>query len=367
MESAIHGSHADLRGRSFLKELDLTVAEWRYLLDLSQRLKFERSIGSARQRLAGANLALIFEKASTRTRCAFEVAAHHQGAHVTYLDPEGSHFGHKESVKDTARVLGRMYDGIEYRGFSQDTVELLAEHAGVPVWNGLTDAWHPTQSLCDMLTMREAVRQEYEQIAFAYCGDARNNVANSLLVSGAMLGMDVRMVAPESLWNPRPVIDAAHDIALRTGGRITHTADPARGVEGVDVIYTDVWVSMGEPASAWDERIALLTPYQVNARLLELTGKPDVKFMHCLPALHDRNSTVGEELYAAHGLSALEVTDDVFESAHSIVFDQAENRLHTIKAIMVATLGTDPPQRPAEGSAHARRGGPGRQRAAQAG
>jgi ornithine carbamoyltransferase len=339
MESAIHIQSAEsLRGRSFLKELDLTVQEWKYLLDLAQRLKFERSIGRRRQRLDGATLALIFEKASTRTRCAFEVAAHHQGAHVTYLDPEGSHFGHKESVKDTARVLGRMYDGIEYRGFSQATVELLARHAGVPVWNGLTDEWHPTQSLCDMLTMREATGKEDHEIAFAYCGDAHNNVANSLLVAGAMLGMDVRMVAPEALWNPPAVIAAARDIAERTGARITHTADPAAGVAGVDVVYTDVWVSMGEPASAWDDRIALLTPYQVNAGLLEHTGNPDVKFMHCVPALHDRNSSVGEELYAAHGLSALEVTDDVFESEHSIVFEQAENRMHTIEAVLVATL-----------------------------
>jgi ornithine carbamoyltransferase len=339
MESAIHIQSAEnLRGRSFLKELDLTVQEWRYLLDLAQRLKFERSIGRRRRRLDGATLALIFEKASTRTRCAFEVAAYHQGAHVTYLDPEGSHFGHKESVKDTARVLGRMYDGIEYRGFSQDTVELLARHAGVPVWNGLTDEWHPTQSLCDMLTMREATGKEDDQIAFAYCGDARNNVANSLLAAGAMLGMDVRMVAPEALWNPPAVVAAARDIAVRTGARITHTVDPAAGVAGVDVVYTDVWVSMGEPASAWAERIALLTPYQVNSELLEHTGNPDVKFMHCLPALHDRNSTVGEELYAAHGLSALEVTDDVFESEHSIVFEQAGNRMHTIEAVLVATL-----------------------------
>jgi ornithine carbamoyltransferase len=339
MESAVQGDNvANLRGRSFLKELDFTVEEWTHLLDLAQRLKFERSIGTTHQRLAGANLALIFEKASTRTRSAFEVAAHHQGAHVTYLDPEGSHFGHKESVKDTARVLGRMYDGIEYRGFSQATVELLAQHAGVPVWNGLTDEWHPTQSLCDMLTMREAVHKEDNRIAFAYCGDARNNVANSLLVAGAMLGMDVRMVGPEVLWNPPAVIAAARDIAAGTGARITHTADPAAGVYGVDVVYTDVWVSMGEPASAWDDRIALLTPYQVNAELLERTGDPAVKFMHCLPALHDRISSVGEELYAAHGLSALEVTDEVFESGHSIVFDQAENRMHTIEAVLVATL-----------------------------
>ena len=329
----------DLRGRSFLKELDFTVAEWKYLLDLAHRLKLQRAIGMRRPRLAGANLALIFEKASTRTRCAFEVAAHHQGAHVTYLDPEGSHFGHKELVEDTARVLGRMYDGIEYRGFSQATAELLAAHAGVPVWNGLTDEWHPTQSLCDMLTMREATGKKDRDIAFAYCGDARNNVANSLLVAGAMLGMDVRMVAPQALWNPPSVIEAAEQIAAGTGARVTHTADPVAGVAGVDVVYTDVWVSMGEPATAWADRIAQLTPYQVNADLIAATGNPAVKLMHCLPALHNRSCAVGEELYAAHGLSALEVTDDVFESEHSIVFDQAENRLHTIKAVMVATLG----------------------------
>jgi ornithine carbamoyltransferase len=328
-----------LRGRSFLKELDFTVEEWRHLLDLSHRLKLERTIGMVRPHLNGKNLALIFEKASTRTRCAFEVAAHHQGAHLTYLDPEGSHFGHKESVKDTARVLGRMYDGIEYRGFSQATVELLARYAGVPVWNGLTDEWHPTQSLCDMLTMRDATHKPDREIAFAYCGDARNNVANSLLVAGAMLGMDVRMVAPESLWNPPAVVTAARQIAAATGARITHTADPAVGVRGVDVLYTDVWVSMGEPAAAWDDRITLLTPYQVNQGMLERTGNPEVKFMHCLPALHNRECAVGEELHAAHGLSALEVTEDVFESAHSIVFDQAENRMHTIEAVLVATLG----------------------------
>jgi ornithine carbamoyltransferase len=330
----------DLVGRSFLKEQDFTVHEWSYLLDLAQRLKLEHVIGMKRARLSGANLALIFEKASTRTRCAFEVAAHHQGAHVTYLDPEGSHLGRKESIKDTARVLSRMYDGIEYRGFAQADVELLAEHADVPVWNGLTDEWHPTQSLCDMLTMREATGKADHDIAFAYCGDARNNVANSLLVAGAMLGMDVRMVAPEALWNPPAVVAAARDIAADTGAQITQTADPAAGVAGVDVVYTDVWVSMGEPPAAWQDRIDLLTPYQVNRQLLEQTGNPDVKFMHCLPALHNRECSLGAELDAAHGLSALEVTDDIFESEHSIVFDQAENRMHTIEAVLVATLGT---------------------------
>ncbi|RNM16290.1 ornithine carbamoyltransferase [Nocardioides pocheonensis] len=329
----------DLVGRSFLKEQDFTVLEWSYLLDLAQRLKLEHVIGMKRARLTGANLALIFEKASTRTRCAFEVAAHHQGAHVTYLDPEGSHLGHKESIRDTARVLSRMYDGIEYRGFSHADVELLARHAHVPVWNGLTDAWHPTQSLCDMFTMREATGKADHDIAFAYVGDARNNVANSLLVAGAMLGMDVRMVAPPRLWNPRAVVAAARDIAADTGAQITHTADVAAGVAGVDIVYTDVWVSMGEPASTWAERIALLAPYQVNLELLARTGNPDVKFMHCLPALHNRECSLGEQLYAEHGRSALEVTEDVFESEHSIVFDQAENRMHTIEAVLVATLG----------------------------
>lgn len=329
----------DLVGRNFLKEQDLTVPEWGYLLDLAQRLKLEHVIGMKRARLNGANLALIFENASTRTRGAFEVAAHHQGAHVTHLDPQGSHFGTRESIKDTARVLSRMYDGLAYRGSSQATVELLARHAEVPVWNGLTGAWHPTQSLADMFTMREATSKADHEIAFAYCGDARNNVANSLLVAGAMMGMDVRIVGPEQLWNPAPVVAAARDIAADTGAQITHTSDVGAGVAGVDVVYTDVWVSLGEPASAWKDRIALLTPYQVNARLLEQTGNPEVKFMHCLPALHNRESSLGEQLHAEHGVSALEVTEDVFESAHSIVVDQAENQMHAVEAVLVATLG----------------------------
>ena len=329
----------DLEGRSFLKELDFTTEEWLSLLDLAEHLKLEWHTGPRRRQLAEANIAVIFEKASTRTRCAFEVAAHHQGAHITYLDPSGSHMGHKESTKDSARVLGRMYDAIEYGGFSQSTVESLAEHAGVPVYNGLTDEWHPTQSLCDMLTMREHAHKPDNEISFAYVGDAHNNVGNSLLVAGAMMGMDVRMVAPENLWNPQPVIDAAQAIAARTGARITHTSDPAAGVAGVDFVYTDVWVSMGEPEETWKERIALLQPYQVNRALLDSTGNPDVKFLHCLPAFHNRETAVGEQLFQSTGLSALEVTEDVFESRHSIVFDQAENRMHTIKAVMVATLG----------------------------
>ena len=328
-----------LQGRSFLKELDFTPEEWQSLLALAQHLKLQWQTGPRRQQLAEANIAVIFEKASTRTRCAFEVAAHHQGAHVTYLDPSGSHMGHKESVKDTARVLGRMYDAIEYRGFSQESVELLAAYAGVPVWNGLSDKWHPTQSLCDMLTMREHAGKPDKEIAFAYCGDARNNVGNSLLVAGAMMGMDVRMVGPTSLQNPPDVIEAALAIAEKTGARITHTDDPAAGVHGVDFVYTDVWVSMGEAERVWTKRIEQLLPYQVNRALLDKTGNPDVRFMHCLPAFHNRETAVGEELFAATGLAELEVTDEVFESENSIVFDQAENRMHTIKAVMVATLG----------------------------
>jgi ornithine carbamoyltransferase len=291
-----------------------------------------------RARLTGHNLALVFEEASTSTRCAFDVAAHHQGAHVTQLDVEHSHVGSTESVKDTARELSRMYDGIAYRG-SHPTAELLARHADVPVWNALTDAWHPTQSLSDMFTMREATGKADHDISFAFCGNARSNVANSLLVAGAMLGMDVRMVAPEELWNPPAVLATARDIASGTGAQITHTTDPAAGVAGVDVVYTDVWLSLGEPASAWKDRIALLTPYRVDARLLELTGNPDVKFMHCLPALHNLECGLGDRLHAEHGMSGLEVTEEVFESGHSIVFDQAENRMHTIEAVLVATLG----------------------------
>ena len=328
----------DLVGRNFLKEQDFTVPEWGYLLDLAQRFKLEHVIGMKRARLTGHNLALVFEAASTSTRCAFEVAAHHQGAHVTQLDVEHSHVGSTESVKDTARELSRMYDGIAYRG-SHATAELLARHADVPVWNGLTDHWHPTQSLSDMFTMREAIGKADHEISFAYCGNARSNIANSLLVAGAMLGMDVRMVAPEKLWNPPAVLATARDLAATTGARITHTTDPAAGVAGVDVVYTDVWVSASEPATAWKDRIALLAPYQVNPQLLELTGNPEVRFMHCLPAVHNRDSGLGERLHAEHGVSALEVTEDVFESEHSIVFDQAENRMHTIEAVLVATLG----------------------------
>ncbi len=329
----------NLRHRSFVKELDFTPKEWKHLLDLAAELKRAKYAGTERPRLTGKNIALIFEKTSTRTRCAFEVAAFDQGARVTYLDPSGSQIGHKESMADTARVLGRMYDGIEYRGSAQSNVETLAAMAGVPVWNGLTDEWHPTQMLCDMLTMREHSGKRDEEIAFAYLGDARNNVGNSLLVAGAMMGMDVRIVAPRKLWNHQEVIEQAQAIADETGARITHTEDVDEGVAGVDFLYTDVWVSMGEPKEVWAERIELLRPYQVNAATLKATGNPDVKFMHCLPAFHDRNTTVGEDLFQQTGMEALEVTNDVFESSHSIVFDQAENRMHTIKAVLVATLG----------------------------
>ena len=327
-----------LRNRNFLKELDFTSAEWTSLLDLAAELKAAKKRGGEVQRLGGKNVALIFEKTSTRTRCAFEVAAYDQGAHVTYLDPTGSQIGHKESMKDTARVLGRYYDGIEYRGSSQANVEILGEFAGVPVWNGLTDEWHPTQMLCDMLTMREHSPKPDGEIAFAYCGDARNNMGNSLLVAGAMMGMDVRMVAPRALWNDDAVVGEARRIAQLTGARITQTDDAAAGVAGVDFVYTDVWVSMGEPKEVWDERIELLAPFQVNSELMTATGNPDVKFMHCLPAFHDRNTVVGRDIYDRTGRESLEVTDEVFESSAAIVFDQAENRMHTIKAVMVATL-----------------------------
>ena len=329
----------NLRNRSFVKELDFTPKEWKFLLDLAAELKVAKYAGSEQPRLSRKNIALIFEKTSTRTRCAFEVAAFDQGARVTYLDPAGSQIGHKESMEDTARVLGRMYDGIEYRGSAQSNVETLAEYAGVPVWNGLTDEWHPTQMLCDMLTMREHSGKHDEDIAFAYLGDAHNNVGNSLLVAGAMMGMDVRIVAPRSLWNPSSVITEAQRIAEDTGARILHTEDVQEGVAGVDFLYTDVWVSMGESKDVWAERINLLKPYQVNMDVVKATGNPKVKFMHCLPGFHDRHTKVGEDLFQQTGMSALEVTDDVFESRHSIVFDQAENRMHTIKAVLVATLG----------------------------
>ena len=328
-----------LFGRHFLKELDFSAVEWGSLLELAGELKAAKKAGREIQRLVGKNIALIFEKTSTRTRCSFEVAAYDQGARVTYLDPSGSQLGHKESVADTARVLGRFYDGIEFRGRKQEHVEMLAELSGVPVWNGLTDQWHPTQMLADQLTMIEHSGKPIEQISFAYLGDARNNVANSLLVSGALMGMDVRMVAPKELQTPQEVVDQAQQLANTSGARITITDDAQAGVKGVDFLYTDVWVSMGEPKEVWDERISLLRPYQVNRRLVEATGNPGVRFLHCLPAFHDRNTAVGAEIYDKTGMDGLEVTDDVFETEVNASFDQAENRMHTIKAVMVATLG----------------------------
>jgi ornithine carbamoyltransferase len=328
-----------LHGRSLLKAADLTKAEFLALVDLAAQLRDEKRLGTERQRLVGCNIALIFEKASTRTRSAFEVGAHDQGAHVTYLGPEGTHIGKKESIKDTARVLGRMFDGIEYRGFDQAVVETLSEWAGVPVWNGLTDQWHPTQMLADVLTMRDHIDKPLEQVAYCYLGDASNNTANSLLVTGALLGMDVRIAAPADLWPSPDVQTVARDLAAVSGAKIRVSADVAASVEGADFVYTDVWVSMGEPASHWDTRINQLLPYQVNTDAMKATGNPDVKFMHCLPALHNTDTDIGRQLHEKWGLSALEVTDEVFESPASIVFDQAENRLHTIKAAMVASLG----------------------------
>ncbi len=329
----------DLRHRNYLKELDFTPDELRFLIELGAELKAAKHAGDERPCLMGRNIALIFEKTSTRTRCAFEVAAHDQGAHVTYLDPTGSQIGLKESAKDTARVLGRMFDAIEYRGYAQDTVETLGRHAGVPVWNGLTDAWHPTQMLADMLTMSEHSSEPLGSIAYCYLGDARNNTARSLLITGALLGMDVRMAAPRPLWPDAELQATAMRIAADTGARVLVTEDVDTGVRGVDYLYTDIWVSMGEPADTWDARIGQLLPYQVNARVVKATGNPRVEFMHCLPALHNRETGIGEQLFQRTGLTALEVTNDVFESDRSVVFDQAENRLHTIKAIMVATLG----------------------------
>ena len=328
------------RNRSLLSLVHHTERDLLYLLDLSRDLKRAKYSGLARPTLTGKNIALIFEKSSTRTRCAFEVAAYDEGAHVTYIDPNSSQIGHKESMKDTARVLGRTFDGIEYRGFSQETVETLATFAGVPVWNGLTDEFHPTQILADVLTMTEHCEKSLRDIAFCYLGDARNNMGNSLMVGGCKFGMDVRLCAPRELWPHDDLVETSRGIAEETGARLTLTEDVDEGVAGVDFLYTDVWVSMGEDKSAWAERIRLLTPYQVNKDVVGRTGNPDVKFMHCLPAFHNRETKVGQEIFEEYGLDGLEVTDDVFESEHSIVFDQAENRLHTIKAVMVATLGS---------------------------
>jgi len=329
----------NLRNRSFVKEIDFEPRELRFLLQLSEALKVAKYAGTEAKRLDGKEIALIFEKTSTRTRSAFEVAAFDQGAHVTYLDPSGSQMGHKESVADTARVLGRMYDAIEYRGNKQDDVEALAEYAGVPVYNGLTDEWHPTQMLADFLTMHEASGKPYDGLTYAFVGDCRFNMGRSLLVTGALMGSDVRLGGPKELWPPKDVVEVANEIAGRTGANITITDNADEAVSGADFVHTDVWVSMGEPKDVWTERVELLRPYQVNAALLAKTGNARTKFMHCLPAFHDPNTTVGREMMEHTGMSSgLEVTGEVFESPASIVFDQAENRLHTIKAILVATL-----------------------------
>jgi ornithine carbamoyltransferase len=327
-----------LRNRHFLNLIDFTPEEIADLLLLSIELKKAKKAGTEQQRLKGKNIALIFEKTSTRTRCAFEVAAYDQGAHVTYLDPAGSQLGKKESIRDTARVLGRMYHGIEYRGFEQARVEELARYAGVPVWNGLTNEFHPTQALADLMTMQEHCGKPLNQITFAFLGDGRNNVANSLLVAAAKMGMDYRVVAPKSLHPASALMGQAREVGRDTGAKIRATADLDEGVAGCDFLYTDVWVSMGEPDAVWEERIRLLRPYQVNRKAMKKTGNPDVKFLHCLPAFHDRQTEIGEIIFKKFGLESMEVTDEVFESPASIVFDQAENRLHTIKAIMLATI-----------------------------
>ena len=329
----------NLRGRSFLNLADFTPDEIVQLLDLSAELKAEKKERRETQHLVGREIALIFEKDSTRTRCAFEVAAYDQGAHVTYLGPGGSHMGHKETVKDTARVLGRMFDAIEYRGFSEESVDELAKWSGVPVFNGLTDDWHPTQILADFLTFREHIDKPLSDVVFCYLGDARFNMADTYLIGGAKLGMDVRICAPQSLWPRDEITELANDIATDTGAKIMLTDDIEHAVKGCDFLLTDVWVSMGEPDDVWAERIKVLLPYQVNSHTMELTGNPDVKFMHCLPAFHNSDTQVGKEIKEKYGLDALEVTEEVFESPASLVFDEAENRLHTIKAVMVATLG----------------------------
>lgn len=329
----------NLRNRSFLKLLDFTPKEIQFLLDLSADLKKAKYAGTEQQRLKGKNIVILFEKDSTRTRCAFEVAAFDQGANVTYIGPSGSQMGKKESMKDTARVLGRMYDGIEYRGYSQEIVETLARYSGVPVWNGLTNEFHPTQILADFLTMREHSSKPLSEVKFCYLGDARNNMGNSLMVGAAKMGMDFRACAPKACWPNEELVKTCQDIAKTTGAKITLTESIEEGVKGCDFLYTDVWVSMGEPDSVWEERIKLLKPYQVNRKAMELTGNPNCKFMHCLPAFHNRETVIGEEIYKKFGLEAMEVTEDVFESDASIVFDEAENRVHTIKAVMVATLG----------------------------
>jgi ornithine carbamoyltransferase len=330
----------DLRGRHLMRLADYSPEEITYLIDLAAELKAAKREGREEQKLVGKEIALIFEKDSTRTRCAFEVAAYDQGAHVTFIGPAGSHMGHKETAKDTARVLGRMYDAIEYRGFAQDTAEELARWAGVPVYNGLTDEWHPTQILADFLTFREHIPKPLNEVVFCYLGDARFNMADSYLTGGAKLGMDVRIASPKSLWPRDEIVELAHSIAGETGAQIKITEDVAEAVNGADVLLTDVWVSMGEADEVWAQRIELLKPYQVNAEAMKLSGNPDVKFMHCLPAFHNTDTEVGKEIFEKFGLDALEVTEEVFESPASVVFDEAENRMHTIKAVMVATLGS---------------------------
>lgn len=329
----------NLKNRNFLKLLDFTPQEIDFLLKLSKDLKAAKYAGTEQPMLKGKNIALIFEKSSTRTRCAFESAAHDQGANVTYLGPSGSQIGQKESMKDTARVLGRMYEGIEYRGYAQTTVEELGEYAGVPIWNGLTNEFHPTQILADFLTMQEHSNKPLCEISFAYMGDARNNMGNSLMVGAAKMGMDIRLGAPKSVQPDQELVNTCKEIAKSTGAKITITDDVKTAVEGVDFIYTDVWVSMGEPEEVWKERIELLKPYQVNSEMMKMTGNPNTKFMHCLPAFHNKETVIGAEIFDKYGLESMEVTEEVFESEASIVFDEAENRLHTIKAVMVATLG----------------------------
>ncbi len=329
----------NLRGRSFLKLLDFSPDEIRHLLQLAASLKVAKTGGFEVPLLGGKNIALIFEKDSTRTRSGFEVAAYDQGAHVTYLGPSGSHIGHKETMKDTARVLGRFYDGIEYRGFGQNDAEVLAEFSGVPVFNGLTDDFHPTQILADLMTMREFTHKHLSDVAFCFMGDAGNNMGSSLMVGAALIGMDVRLCGPQSCWPDAALVTQCRTISETTGGRITLTEKHAEGLDGADFVYTDVWVSMGEPDSVWEERIALLSPYQVTTKIMELTSNPYAKFLHCLPAFHNRDTEVGEATFQKFGIDCMEVTDEVFESPASVVFDQAENRMHTIKAVLVATMG----------------------------
>lgn len=329
----------NLRNRNFLKLLDFTPKEIRFLLDLAKELKTAKYTGTERQKLKGKNVVLLFAKDSTRTRCAFEVAAFDQGANVTYIGPSGSQMGKKESMKDTARVLGRMYDGIEYRGYGQDIVEELGKYAGVPVWNGLTNEFHPTQILADFLTITEHTNKPLNEVSLTYLGDARNNMGNSLMVGSAKMGMKFTAVAPKALWPDENLVKQCKEIAKETGAEIVLTDDPVKGVKGADFLYTDVWVSMGEPDEVWAQRINLMKPYQVNMEMIKNTGNPNVKFLHCLPAFHNCETTVGQEIHKKFGLESMEVSEEVFESEYSIVWDEAENRLHTIKAVMVATLG----------------------------